>query len=297
MTKNAENRPDEMLITEAPRDAMQGISTYIPAEKKARLISSILRVGFDIVDFGSFVSPRAIPQLHDTAEVVNMLDMGDTRSRLMAIVGNLKGAEEATAFDEITLIGYPFSFSETFLKLNINSNVEKSRQTVEELQNICQQKNKKLLVYISMAFGNPYGDPWSVELILKWARKFCDMGIGIIALSDIIGAADGKMIEDVLTSVYREIPCIDIGLHLHTQEHNWHEKVDAAFKAGCRRFDGVMSGIGGCPMAGYELVGNLNTRHLLNYCEENNIDHHLDKDAFEKAFLTAMKTYPVEVGK
>lgn len=297
MTEFAEKRPDGMLITEAPRDAMQGISTYIPAEKKARLISSILRVGFDIVDFGSFVSPRSIPQLRDTAEVVNMLDMDNTRSRLMAIVGNRKGALHASAFDEITFIGYPFSFSETFLKLNINSNVKKARQTVEELQNICRQKNKKLLVYISMAFGNPYGDPWNAELILKWAYDFCEMGIEIIALSDIIGAANGKMIKEVFTSVYREIPCIDIGLHLHTQEHNWYEKVDAAYKAGCRRFDGVMSGIGGCPMAGYELVGNLNTRHLLNYCEKNNIAHHLDKDAFETAFLEAVKTYPVEVGK
>ncbi len=283
-----------MKITEAPRDAMQGIKTYIPAEKKAALINAILKVGFDIVDFGSFVSPKAIPQLRDTAEVIPMLDMEHTRSKLMAIVGNVKGAQEAAAFDEVTYVGYPFSFSETFLKLNINADVEKARRTVEDLQALCLQKNKKLLVYISMAFGNPYGDPWSVDLIVKWARYLCDLGIEIIALSDIIGAANGKMIGEVFEGIYSELPCVDIGLHLHTQEHNWHEKVDAAYRVGCRRFDGVMSGIGGCPMAGYELVGNLNTRHLLEYCENNNISHHLSKEAFDKAFVTAMKTYPVE---
>ncbi len=283
-----------MHITEAPRDAMQGIKTFIPTEKKAALINAILKVGFDIVDFGSFVSPKAIPQLRDTAQVIEKLDLSGTHSKLMAIVGNVKGAEAAATFDEVTYIGYPFSFSETFLKLNINADIEKARHTVEQLQNVCNRTHKKLLVYISMAFGNPYGDPWSVELIVKWARYLCDLGIEIIALSDIIGAADGKMVGEVFEGIYREIPCADVGLHLHTHENNWHEKVDAAYKAGCRRFDGVMSGIGGCPMSGYELVGNLNTRHLLDYCEKNNIPHHLDKQAFEQAFITAMKTYPLE---
>lgn len=281
----------EVKLTEAPRDAMQGIKTYIPVEKKAELINAILKVGFDIVDFGSFVSPKAIPQLRDTADVIKKLDLSQTRSELMAIVGNAKGGELATDFDEVSILGYPFSFSETFLKLNINSTLDKAKKTVDDLQNICDRKNKKLLVYISMAFGNPYDDPWSPELIARWARYLCDHGVEIVALSDIIGAADGKLIGDVLKAIYDEVPCVDVGLHLHTHKHNWREKVDAAWKAGCRRFDGVMSGIGGCPMAGYELVGNLNTRHLVSYLEENNIPHNLNKEAFEKAYARAVMTY------
>lgn len=278
-------------ITEAPRDAMQGIKPFIPTQKKADLINAILKVGFDIVDFGSFVSPKAIPQLSDTAEVVKKLDMSQTQSMLMAIVGNTHGAETATDFDEITFIGYPFSFSKTFLQLNINSNIEKAEHTIDKMQDICERKNKKLLVYLSMAFGNPYGDPWHPGLIVEWTQKLCSKGIEIIALSDIIGAADGRMVKSVLETVYAEVPCVDIGLHLHTREHNWREKVAAAYEAGCRRFDGVMSGMGGCPMAGYELVGNLNTRHLLQFCNENNIPHKLNEEAFEKAYAKAVLTY------
>jgi hydroxymethylglutaryl-CoA lyase len=278
-------------ITEAPRDAMQGIKQFIPTHKKADLINAILKVGFDIVDFGSFVSPKAIPQLSDTAEVVKMLDLSQTNSKLMAIVGNIHGAETATDFEEVGLIGYPFSFSKTFLQLNINSNIQKAENTIDKMQEICVRKNKKLLVYLSMAFGNPYGDPWHPDLIVKWTKKLCSKGIEIIALSDIIGAADGKMVQDVFETVYREVPCVDIGLHLHTREHNWREKVAAAYSAGCRRFDGVMSGMGGCPMAGYELVGNLNTRHLLQFCNENNIPHRLNEEAFEKAYAKAVMTY------
>lgn len=278
-------------ITEAPRDAMQGIKTYIPVEKKAELINAILKVGFDIVDFGSFVSPKAIPQLRDTAEVIAKLDMSSTKSKLMAIIGNAKGGEIAAGFDEVSFLGFPFSFSETFLKLNINSTLDQAKKAVNDLQNICVRKNKKLLVYLSMAFGNPYGDVWSPELIAYYTRYLCDQGIEVIALSDIIGAADGNLINKVFEAIYREVPCVDVGLHLHTREHNWREKVDAAYKAGCRRFDGVMSGIGGCPMAGYELVGNLNTRHLVNYCNENNIVHNLDPEAFENAYNKAMFIY------
>ena len=209
----------------------------------------------------------------------------------MAIVGNTKGGEIAAGFDEVTYLGFPFSFSETFLKLNINSTLDQAKKTVGDLQNICARKNKKLLVYLSMAFGNPYGDDWSPKLIAYWTKYLCSQGIEVIALSDIIGAADGNLINKVFEAIYNEVPCVDVGLHLHTQEHNWREKVDAAYKAGCRRFDGVMSGIGGCPMAGYELVGNLNTRHLVNYCDENNIAHNLDREAFENAYNKAILTY------
>lgn len=278
-------------ITEAPRDAMQGIQNYIPVDKKVELINAILKVGFDIVDFGSFVSPKAIPQLRDTAEVIGKLDMSATNSKLMAIVGNVKGGEIAANFDEVSFLGYPFSFSETFLKLNINSTLEQAKKTVSDLREICVRKNKKLLVYISMAFGNPYGDEWSPELIAYWTKYFCNQGIEVIALSDIIGVADGNLIRKVFEAIYREVPCVDVGLHLHTREHNWYEKVDAAFKSGCRRFDGVMSGMGGCPMTGYELVGNLNTRHLLTYCQDNDIPHNLNLEAFEKAYAKAALTY------
>jgi hydroxymethylglutaryl-CoA lyase len=285
------NDKTPLKITEAPRDAMQGIKNFIPTQTKADLINAILKVGFDIVDFGSFVSPKAIPQLSDTKEVIEKLDLSSTTSKLMAIVGNTRGGEIACEFDEVSMLGYPFSFSETFLKLNLNASLDKAKQTADELQNLCVRKNKKLLVYISMAFGNPYGDAWSPELIAKWAGYFCSQGVEIIALSDITGVADGKLVGDVLKAIYSEVPCADVGLHLHTEENNWHEKVEAAYNAGCRRFDGVMSGLGGCPMTGYELLGNLNTRHLIDFCKQNNIPIDLDLDAFEKAYQKAVMTY------
>lgn len=278
-------------ITEAPRDAMQGLPHMIPAEKKARLINAILKVGFDIVDFGSFVSPKAIPQLSDTAEVIRLLDLNGTSSKLMAIVGNTKGALQAAQFDEITYIGFPYSFSPTFLRLNINSTPEKALYTVEELKNICLKHKKKLLVYLSMAFGNPYGDPWHIDLILEHAAILQTLEVDTIALSDIIGVADGMLIEKVFRKLFSEVPHQDIGLHLHTRAHHWYEKVDAAYRAGCRRFDGVMSGLGGCPMAGYELVGNLNTAHLVEYCQKNNIPLQIDLNAFQEAMELAIRTY------
>jgi len=283
--------PAPIKITEAPRDAMQGIKTFIATEKKAELINSLLKVGFDIIDFGSFVSPKAIPQLADTAELIGKLDMSNTHSRLMAIIGNLKGAERAAQFDEVTYLGFPFSFSETFLKLNINATREQACKLVDDLKSLCVRKNKKLLVYISMAFGNPYGDAWSIDLILQWAKYLEEREVDTIALSDIIGIADGGMVGRVFGEVFAELNHPDVGLHLHTTGHNWYEKVDAAYSKGCRRFDGVMSGIGGCPMAGYELVGNLNTRNLLDYCDKNSIPVNLDRNAFETAYQLATRTY------
>lgn len=285
------SKPESIQITEAPRDAMQGIKTFIATEKKAELINSLLKVGFDIIDFGSFVSPKAIPQLADTAELIGKLDMTGTRSRLMAIIGNLKGAERAAEFDEVTYLGFPFSFSETFLKLNINATREQACKMVDDLKELCIRKNKKLLVYLSMAFGNPYGDPWSIDLILQWAKYLEEREIDTIALSDIIGISDGGMVGRVFGEVFAELNHPDIGLHLHTSGHNWYEKVDAAYSKGCRRFDGVMSGMGGCPMAGYELVGNLNTRNLLDYCDKNGIPLDLDRNAFDKAYELAARTY------
>lgn len=278
-------------ITEAPRDAMQGIKKFIPTEQKARLINAQLRVGFDIIDFGSFVSPRAIPQLSDTAEVIGKLDLSGTNTKLMAIIGNTKGAELAANFDEVTYLGFPFSFSETFLRLNINATPEQARKTVDDLKEICVRKNKKLIVYLSMAFGNPYGDPWSIDLILQWVKYLEERQISIISLSDIIGIADAGMIGRVFGEIFSEITTADIGFHLHTTGHNWYDKIDAAWSRGCRRFDGVMSGLGGCPMAGYELVGNLNTRHLIEYCDKKAIPLNIDRDAFENAYFEAVKTF------
>ena len=232
MSEKTQKLATPIRITEAPRDAMQGIKRFIPTRQKAQLINDILQVGFDIVDFGSFVSPKAIPQLRDTAEVIGMLDMSHTESKLMAIIGNLKGARMAASFDEVTYLGFPFSFSETFLKLNINSTLLQAQATVEALQNLCQQKNKKLLVYLSMAFGNPYGDKWSIDMIIEWMDWLCRRDIDVVALSDIIGVADGKMVGEVFSRIKSELLCADVGLHLHTHEHNWFEKVDAAYQIG-----------------------------------------------------------------
>lgn len=280
-------------ITEAPRDAMQGMKEFIPTRQKADLLNAFLKVGFDILDFGSFVSPNAIPQLKDTAEVISLLDVSQTKTALMAIVGNVKGGIRAAGFPEIGYIGFPFSFSETFLKRNLNSTIEQARKTVDELHNICLKNNKKLLTYISMAFGNPYGDTWSIELILQWARYFENMGIEIIALSDIIGIADDGLIGDVFKALQPEITKPEVALHLHTQPHNWYKKVDAAYKNGCRRFDGVTGGLGGCPMTGYELLGNLDTQNLIGFCDENKIEHGLNLQEYEKAKNLALQTYPV----
>jgi len=283
-----------MKIIEAPRDAMQGIGDFIPTKQKAKLINDLLKVGFDTIDFGSFVSPRAIPQLRDTAEVLSLLDLSNTSTKLMAIVGNVKGGEIAASFDEVTYIGFPFSFSETFLKKNINTTLEGAIKIVDGLQDVCLKKNKKLLVYLSMAFGTPYNEPWSTELVIKWAKFLEDRGIEVIALSDIIASSTPKMIADVFGHLSKEITKAETGLHLHTLAHNWYDKVDAAYKNGCRRFDGVINGVGGCPMTGYELVGNLDTRWLIDYFDKNQIQTNINRKAFEKAIQTAGETYPME---
>jgi len=280
-------------ITEAPRDAMQGMKEFIPTDKKVELLNAFLKVGFNILDFGSFVSPKAIPQLRDTAEVISKLDLSSTSTGLMAIVGNSRGGMNAAAFDEVSYIGFPFSFSETFLKRNLNSTLTQARKTIDELQGTCLKSNKKLLAYISMAFGTPYADPWNIDVIVHWAKYFESIGIEIIALSDIIGVADGKLIGEVFSTLSQEITKAEIALHLHTQHKNWYEKVDAAYVNGCRRFDGVTGGFGGCPMTGYELLGNLDTQNLLDYCEKNEIEHGLNLDEFAKARQLATITYPV----
>lgn len=272
-----------MKIIECPRDAMQGVMKFIPTDKKAEYINSLLKVGFDTIDFGSFVSPRAIPQLKDTAEVLKKLDLSETNSKLLVIIGNERGGAIASQYDEITYIGYPHSISESFLKFNINSTIEKSRITLDKLLNECTKCSKELVVYLSMAFGNPYGDEWNENLILKSIERMKGMGVKIISLSDTVGMATAKDVERLVSLVIPEFSDLEIGLHLHTTANTWKEKVSLAWKNGCKRFDAVIEGYGGCPMTKHELVGNLNTTNLLLYLTENNIEHNLNIELFNKA--------------
>lgn len=279
-------------IIECPRDGMQGITKFIPTEQKIEYINSLLKVGFDTIDFGSFVSPRAIPQLKDTAEVIAGLDMHNTNSKLLAIVANTIGGELAARFDEITYLGFPFSISPSFLRKNINSTIAKSIVTTNKLLNICEKNHKILVVYISMAFGNPYGDAWNSEIVEEWVDILSKLGVKIIALSDTIGDSKPENIYSIFADVIPKYPEVEFGFHLHTTEATWHEKVDAAYKAGCRRFDTVLNGMGGCPMSGKEMIANLKTSNFFQYLEENNKPFNIDKNAFNEAYIKAMKTFP-----
>jgi len=279
-------------IIECPRDGMQGINKFIPTEQKIEYLNTLLKVGFDTIDFGSFVSPRAIPQLKDTAEVIAGLDMQNTKSKLLAIVANTIGGEIASKFDEITYLGFPFSISPSFLRKNINSTIAKSIVTTNKLLNICEKNHKMLVVYISMAFGNPYGDKWNSEIVEEWVDILSKLGVKIIALSDTTGDSIPENIYSIFADIIPKYRKIEFGFHLHTTESTWHEKVDAAFKAGCRRFDTVLNGIGGCPMSGKEMIANLKTSNLFEYLDGKNRDYGIDKDAFNAAYVKAMKTFP-----
>ena len=281
-------------LTECPRDAMQGIKSFIPTTDKVRYINAILRVGFDTVDFGSFVSPKAIPQLRDTAEVLAQLDLSNTSSKLLAIVGNRRGAEAAVQHAEITYLGFPFSISPTFLQRNINSTVEQSFALVQELLALCQPSGKQLLVYVSMAFGNPYGDPWSVEELLHWVDRLHHAGVRHVTLADTTGLGTAPVIGSALEIAIPAYAEVTFGLHLHTTAPEGSAKIDAAYRQGCRYFDGVMSGLGdislgGCPMAGPDLVGNIQTRDLLTYFDEQGETTGLDQEAFRQAEWVAQE--------
>ena len=280
---------EQMKIIECPRDAMQGIKNYIPAEQKTALINAILKVGFDIVDFGSFVSPKAIPQMRDTAEVLSNLDLENTTSNLLAIVANVRGANDAATFDEIRYLGYPFSVSEEFQKRNTNSTIAESIKYVETIQDIALRHNKELVVYLSMGFGNPYGEPYSPEVAIKWSRVLADMGIKTLALSDTIGVSQPDIITDLFSSLIPELPEVEFGAHLHTTPDSWHEKVSAAWNAGCRRFDGAIKGYGGCPMAKDDLTGNMPTEKLLTFAQEKKAADSINMLAFESAYNRAIQ--------
>ena len=274
-------------LIECPRDAMQGWKNLIPTEKKIEYINSLLKVGFDTIDFGSFVSAKAIPQMADTMEVVRSLESAVGSTKLLAIVANQRGAEEASVFDQISYLGFPFSVSETFQQRNTNSSIEESLKRVEEIQRLCVNKNKKLVIYISMAFGNPYGDLYDEDIVFNWVEKLVELDIDIISLADTVGVASPEQVYDMTTYLVESLPATETGVHLHSTSENWQQKLDAAVKAGCNRFDGALKGIGGCPMANNELVGNMNTERMISYFETNNIATGLNKEALAESLMIA----------
>jgi len=262
-------------IIECPRDAIQGISKFIPTEKKIEYIQSLLNLGFDTIDFGSFVSHKAIPQMKDTLDVLNKLDLSNTNTKLLSIVANTYGAEIASNSNKISYIGFPFSISNSFLKNNINSSISKSILTTSKILDICEKNNKELVLYVSMGFGNPYGDKWSIEIVEDWISVLIKLGVKIISLSDTLGISTKENISSIYNYIIPKYPDVEFGFHLHTEDFNWRERVNAAYSAGCRRFDTVIDGAGGCPLSGYDMVGNLKTCDLENYLNENNINHNL----------------------
>lgn len=278
-------------IVECPRDAMQGMEKFIPTESKVKYINQLLKVGFDTIDFGSFVSPKAIPQMRDTAQVLQNLDLANSKSKLLAIVANLRGAEEAAVFDEITYLGFPFSISETFQQRNTNSTIAESIKRVEDIQQLCLEKNKQLVIYISMAFGNPYGEKWDPEIVLRWTRKMKDVGIKTIALSDTVGVSNPENIKELFSTVVPELPEVEIGAHLHTTPDSWKEKIDAALANGCKRFDGAIKGFGGCPMAADELTGNMPTEKMLAHFHSKDLLTRIDKEEFQAAEMLALSIF------
>lgn len=289
---------EQLKLTECPRDALQSFSAFIPADTKAAYINALLRVSFDTIDFGSFVSPKAIPQLSDTAEVIKKLDMTGTNTKLLSIVANMKGSETASSFDEITYLGFPHAISSTFLKLNTNTTPEKSLQTIESINNLLNRKSeivnrKSLIVYLSSAFGNPYGEYWNIDLLFEEINKLKDIGVKIITLADTLGDGTKHSISEVFNKILNtsQFTGIEFGFHLHTSPANWYDKFDSAYKQGCRRFDSVMLGLGGCPMANKELVGNLSTENLLSYFKQNNIPVSLNMDKYQVALKIAQTVF------
>ncbi len=281
----------ELKIIECPRDAMQGIKTFIPTTAKVRYIQSLLEVGFDTIDFGSFVSPKAIPQMRDTAEVVEALDLSQTQTQLLAIVANMRGVNDAVQFEQIAYLGYPFSLSEIFQMRNTSKTIEQSCDLLKQIMDTAEKHNKKVNVYFSMGFGNPYGDPWNEEIVEYWVEQVQQIGVKLISLSDTVGTADPQSIQQIFSYLIPKYPEIEFGAHLHTHPKTWFDKVDAAYKSGCRRFDSAIKGFGGCPMAKDELVGNLPTEKLLTYFNQNQIETGINTTAFENAYNEAQRIF------
>ncbi|OAB27302.1 hydroxymethylglutaryl-CoA lyase [Flavobacterium fryxellicola] len=282
---------EAIKIIECPRDAMQGIKPFIPTKKKVAYIQSLLRVGFDSIDFGSFVSPKAIPQMLDTAEVLAQLDLSQTQSKLLAIIANTQGATLASVHPEIQYLGFPFSISENFQMRNTHKTIAESLITLQQILEIANKSNKEVVAYLSMGFGNPYGDPWNMEIVGEWTRKLAAMGVKILSLSDTVGSSTPEVISYLFSNLIPKYPEIEFGAHLHTTPDKWFEKIDAAYKAGCRRFDGAIQGFGGCPMATDDLTGNMPTEKLLSYFTAQKECTNLSPMSFESAYNEASKLF------
>jgi hydroxymethylglutaryl-CoA lyase len=282
---------DPIKIIECPRDAMQGIKSFIPTARKVAYIQSLLRVGFDTIDFGSFVSAKAIPQMQDTAEVLAQLDLSQTNSKLLAIIANTQGAIAASAHKEIQYLGFPFSISENFQMRNTHKTIEESLVTLNEILEIADKTNKEVVAYLSMGFGNPYGDPWNVDIVGNWTENLANRGVKILSLSDTIGSSTPEVIQYLFSNLISKYPKIEFGAHLHTTPEKWFEKVDAAYNAGCRRFDGAIQGFGGCPMAKDTLTGNMPTEKLLSFFTSNKEQTNTSPMSFESAYNEATKLF------
>ena len=282
---------EKVKVIECPRDAMQGIKPFIPTNEKVKYIQALLGCGFDTIDFGSFVSPKAIPQMVDTAEVLSKLDLSKTKSKLLSIVANVRGAQDASEHPEIQYLGYPFSISENFQMRNTHKTIDQSVETLQEILNIADASGKEVVTYISMGFGNPYGDPWDVDIVGEWTEKLSGMGAKILSLSDTVGTSTPDVIQYLFSELIPRYPDIEFGAHLHTTPAKWHEKVNAAYKSGCRRFDGAVQGFGGCPMAKDELTGNMPTEKMLSYFTAEKADAGVNWMVFEAAYNKATELF------
>ncbi|MDE0598090.1 MAG: hydroxymethylglutaryl-CoA lyase [Dokdonia donghaensis] len=281
----------KVKIIECPRDAMQGIKDWIPTESKIQYIQSLLRCGFDTIDVGSFVSPKAIPQMKDSAEVLHSLDLSKTDSKLLTIVANLRGAQDAVQHEMVDYLGYPFSISENFQMRNTHKTIDQSIELLQDIIELADSKNKELVVYISMGFGNPYGDPWNVDIVGEWTERLSKMGVKILSLSDTVGTSDPETIDYLFSNLIPRYSNIEFGAHLHTTPTTWHEKVDAAYKAGCVRFDGAIQGFGGCPMAKDDLTGNMPTEKLVSYFASVQAYDNINTMSFESSYNEALKIF------
>jgi hydroxymethylglutaryl-CoA lyase len=278
-------------ITECPRDAMQGIAAFIPTDIKAAYINLLLQVGFDTIDFGSFVSAKAIPQMQDTVAVLEKLDLSNSKSKLLAIIANYRGAENAAQHEQITYLGFPFSISETFQQRNANTSIAEAYEIVKRIKALSDSKDKKLLVYLSMGFGNPYGDEWHNDVVLHWAKKLIDVGVDYISLADTIGIAAPEQIESLFSTLSSNFRETIWGVHLHSTPDTWKHKVEAAYKSGCKRFDAALKGYGGCPMAKDELTGNIATENAISYLQSQKIDLGLNMDKLQEAMDYSGKVF------
>jgi hydroxymethylglutaryl-CoA lyase len=281
----------KIKFIECPRDAMQGIKDWIPTQEKVQYIQSLLRCGFDTIDFGSFVSPKAVPQMKDTAEVISQLNLKDTDSKLLAIVANIRGAQDAVQFDSIQYLGYPFSISENFQMRNTHKTIDQSIIILKEILGLADKHNKEVVAYLSMGFGNPYGDPWNVDIVADWTKRLASMGVRILSLSDTVGSSTPEIIGYLFSNLIKSFPDIEFGAHLHTTPNTWFEKVNAAFESGCLRFDGAIQGYGGCPMAKDELTGNMPTEKMLSYFTTKKLNTNINPMSFESAHNEASKIF------